>query len=63
MPLKIKIILTFYIIIISISVIIFELILGNPSLIYTLVFVTFLMIAGIWIFPEVITKEENSIKK
>ena len=60
MPIKIKISLTFYIILISIAVIIFELFVGNPKLIYVLMFVSFLMITGIWIFPEVVTKNNST---
>ena len=60
MPIIIKISLTFYIIFISISVIIFELYVGNPKLIFILIFVTFLMTAGIWIFPEVIIKKNST---
>ncbi len=57
MPIKIKISLTIYIIIIAISVMFYEKLLGQPELIYTLIFVTTLMIIGIWIFPEVVTKK------
>ena len=60
MPIIIKISLTFYITLISIFVMIFELFLGNSNLIYILLFVTFLMIVGIWIFPEVITKKNSN---
>ena len=60
MPIKIKISLTIYIIIIAISVMFYEKLLGQPELIYTLIFVTTLMIIGIWIFPEVVTKKTTS---
>ncbi len=69
MPIKIKISLTIYIIIAAILVIFYEKFLGQPNLIYTLIFVTTLMIIGIWIFPEVVTKkttaeaEENQSEK
>ena len=69
MPIKIKISLTIYIIIVATSVMFYEKILGQPNLIYTLIFVTILMIIGIWIFPEVVTKkttaeiEENQSEK
>ena len=38
----------------------YEKLLGQPELIYTLIFVTTLMIIGIWIFPEVVTKKTTS---
>lgn len=60
MPIIIKISLTFYIVFISIFVMIFELFVGNPNLIYILLFVTFLMTIGIWIFPEVVTKKNSN---
>jgi len=69
MPIKIKISLTIYIIIVAILVIFYEKLLGEPNLIYTLIFVATLMIIGIWIFPEVVTKkttaeiEENQSEK
>jgi len=69
MPIKIKISLTIYIIIVATSVMFYEKILGQYNLIYTLIFVTILMIIGIWIFPEVVTKkttaeiEENQSEK
>ncbi len=59
MPIKIKISLTVYIIIASILVIFFESFFGQVNLIYALIFLTLLMIIGIWIFPEVVTKNEN----
>ena len=62
MPLKIKIFLTFLIILIAIATMMFELFIGNPSLIYILVFVSFLMTIGIWIFPEVVTKKDSNKK-
>jgi uncharacterized membrane protein len=60
MPIKIKISLTIYIIIVAILVIFYEKLLGQPNLIYTLIFVTALMIIGIWIFPEVVTKNTTA---
>jgi hypothetical protein len=62
MPIKIKVLLTFYIIIFSAVVIFFEFFFGNPNLIYILLFITFLMTAGIWIFPEVVTKNNSNVK-
>ena len=59
MPIKIKISLTIYILFISIFVIFFELYFGKSNLIYILLFLTSLMIMGIWIFPEVVTKKNN----
>ena len=60
MPIKIKVSLTIYIIIISIAVIFFEKFFGKEELIYILIFVTILMITGIWIFPEVVTKNTTT---
>ena len=60
MPIKIKISLTIYIIIVGTSVMFYEKILGQSNLIYTLIFVTILMIIGIWIFPEVVTKKTTA---
>jgi len=60
MPIKIKISLTIYIIIVAILVIFYEKLLGEPNLIYTLIFVATLMIIGIWIFPEVVTKKTTA---
>ena len=57
MPIKIKISLTIYIILVSLAVIFYEKTFGQADLIYTLIFVTLLMITGIWIFPEVVTKK------
>tara|TARA_B100001094_G_scaffold329544_1_gene392529 strand:+ start:2567 stop:2791 length:225 start_codon:yes stop_codon:yes gene_type:complete len=60
MPIKIKISLTIYIILVSLAVIFYEKNFGQADLIYTLIFVTLLMITGIWIFPEVVTKKTTS---
>ena len=60
MPIKIKISLTIYIILVSLAVIFYEKTFGQADLIYTLIFVTLLMITGIWIFPEVVTKKTTS---
>ena len=58
MPTKIKIFLSLYIFIIGILVIIFENLFGNSNLILSIIFLIFLMILGIWIFPEVVTKKK-----
>jgi len=63
MPIKIKIFLTIYIISISIAVVIFENFFGQYRLIYVLFFLTAMMISGIWIFPEVVTKKTTSNDK
>ena len=60
MPIKIKIFLTLYIILASIAVVFFEIFFGHTKLIYILFFLTILMIIGIWIFPEVVTKNTNN---
>ena len=57
MPTKIKIFLSLYIFIIGILVILFENLFGNSNLILSIIFLIFLMILGIWIFPEVVTKK------
>ena len=62
MPIKIKVSLTFYIIIVSAAVIFFEFFFGNPNLIYILLFLAFLMTAGIWIFPETVTKNNLNVE-
>tara|TARA_B100000886_G_C20211078_1_gene402468 strand:- start:134 stop:325 length:192 start_codon:yes stop_codon:yes gene_type:complete len=59
MPTKIKIFLSLYIFIIGILVIIFENLFGNSNLILSIIFLIFLMILGIWIFPEVVTKKNS----
>tara|TARA_B100000989_G_scaffold49341_1_gene32394 strand:+ start:358 stop:549 length:192 start_codon:yes stop_codon:yes gene_type:complete len=63
MPTKIKIFLSLYIFIIGILVIIFENLFGNSNLILSIIFLIFLMILGIWIFPEVITKKNLDNEK
>ena len=68
MPIKIKIFLTTYVILVAIGAILFENFLGDRSLILSLIALAPLMIIGIWIFPEVVTKkttagdEENNNK-
>ena len=67
MPIKIKIFLTFYVILVAIAVILFENFFGDKSLIIVITALAPLMILGIWIFPEVVTKkttagEDNSSK-
>jgi len=59
-PIKIKNFLTIYIIGLSISVMFYEKLFGQANFIYTLLFVTVLMIIGIWIFPEVVTKKTTT---
>ena len=63
MPVNIKIFLTIYIISISIAAIIFENFYGQHKLVYVLFFLSIMMIAGIWIFPEVVTKKTTSNKE
>jgi|TARA_B110000196_G_scaffold320294_1_gene341710 hypothetical protein len=67
MPIKIKVFLTVYIIVISICVMLFEKIFGDVQLISILFLVAMLMVTGIWIFPEVVTKNttanDNKINK
>ena len=60
MPIRIKIFLTSYIIILSLLVIFYENFFGQSDLIYILVFLSTLMTIGIWIFPEVVTKQTTS---
>ena len=60
MPIKIKIFLTIYIIAVSTGVSFYEKLFGQANLIYILFFVTVLMIIGIWIFPEVVTKKTTT---
>jgi len=59
MPIKIKIFLTIYISIIGFSVFLFENYLGKHLSTYIVAILTLLMIIGIWIFPEVVTKKTN----
>ena len=63
MPTKIKIFLSLYIFIIGILLIIFENLFGNSNLILSIIFLIFLMILGIWIFPEVVTKNKLDNEK
>ena len=63
MPTKIKIFLSLYIFIIGILVILFENSFGNSNLILSIIFLIFLMILGIWIFPEVVTKKKLDNEK
>ena len=67
MPIKIKIFLTLYVILVAIAVILFENFFGDKSLIIVITALAPFMILGIWIFPEVVTKkttagEDNSSK-
>ncbi len=62
MPKKIKFILTTYIIILSIIVIFFENKYGEGSYIYIVSLLSIVMILGIWIFPEVVTKNKTDDK-
>jgi len=63
MPTKIKIFLSLYIFIIGILVILFENLFGSSNLILSIIFLIFLMILGIWIFPEVVTKKKLDNEK
>ena len=60
MPIKIKIFLTFYVILVAIAVILFENFFGDKSLIIVITALAPLMILGIWIFPEVVTKKTTA---
>ena len=60
MPKKIKISLTIYILIIGSLIVLFENHFGQNKLIIIVILLTSLMIIGIWIFPEVITKKNTS---
>ena len=56
-----------YVILVAIAVILFENFFGDKSLIIVITALAPLMILGIWIFPEVVTKkttagEDNSSK-
>ena len=44
----------------SVLVMFYEKFLGQANLIYVLLFVTALMVLGIWIFPEVVTKKTTA---
>ena len=60
MPIKIKIFLTLYVILVAIAVILFENFFGDKSLIIVITALAPLMILGIWIFPEVVTKKTTA---
>ncbi len=60
MPIKIKIFLTFYVILVAVAVILFENFFGDKSLIIVITALAPLMILGIWIFPEVVTKKTTA---
>jgi len=60
MPIKIKIFLTLYVILVAIAVILFENFFGDKSLIFIITALAPLMILGIWIFPEVVTKKTTA---
>jgi len=60
MPIKIKIFLTTYVILVAIGVILFENFLGDRSLILSLIALAPLMIIVIWIIPEVVTKKTTA---
>ncbi len=59
MPIKIKIFLTIYIFFIGFSIFLFENYFGKHISTYIVAILTLLMIIGIWIFPEVVTKKTN----
>ena len=60
MPIKIKIFLTLYAILVATAVILFENFFGDKSLIIIIAALAPLMILGIWIFPEVVTKKTTA---
>ena len=60
MPIKIKIFLTLYVILVAIAVILFENFFGDKSLIIIIAALAPLMILCIWIFPEVVTKKTTA---
>ena len=60
MPIKIKIFLTIYVSLVALAVILFENFFGDKSLIIVLLALAPLMILGIWIFPEVVTKKTTA---
>tara|TARA_Y100001936_G_scaffold107304_1_gene105375 strand:+ start:294 stop:512 length:219 start_codon:yes stop_codon:yes gene_type:complete len=60
MPIKIKIFLTIYVSFVAVAVIIFENYFGDKSLIIVITALAPLMILGIWIFPEVVTKKTTA---
>ena len=60
MPIKIKIFLTIYVSFVALAVILFENFFGDKSLIIVILALAPLMILGIWIFPEVVTKKTTA---
>jgi len=60
MPIKIKIFLTIYVSLVALAVILFENFFGDKSLIIVILALAPLMILGIWIFPEVVTKKTTT---
>tara|TARA_B100001989_G_scaffold104515_1_gene73097 strand:- start:258 stop:476 length:219 start_codon:yes stop_codon:yes gene_type:complete len=60
MPIKIKIFLTIYVSFVAVAVIIFENYFGDKGLIIVITALAPLMILGIWIFPEVVTKKTTA---
>ena len=60
MPIKIKIFLTIYVSLVALAVIFFENYFGDKSLIIVIIALAPLMILGIWIFPEVVTKKTTA---
>ena len=60
MPIKIKIFLTIYVSLVALAVIFFENYFGDKSLIIVIIALASLMILGIWIFPEVVTKKTTA---
>tara|TARA_Y100001949_G_C15666369_1_gene191961 strand:+ start:88 stop:306 length:219 start_codon:yes stop_codon:yes gene_type:complete len=60
MPIKIKIFLTIYVSFVAVAVMIFENYFGDKSLIIVITALAPLMILGIWIFPEVVTKKTTA---
>ena len=60
MPIKIKIFLTIYVSLVALAVIFFENYFGDKGLIIIIIALAPLMILGIWIFPEVVTKKTTA---
>ena len=60
MPIKIKIFLTIYVSFVAVAVMIFENYFGDKGLIIVITALAPLMILGIWIFPEVVTKKTTA---
>ena len=52
MPTKNKIILTFLVILTAVLIIFFEYVESNISHMWLIIMVAFLMIIGLWVFPE-----------